>query len=176
MIDKTTKGDTGGLEKLKRQRRVGGNQVVDLSEIIDFEIRGRTVRFYLGKNGKQWGDDFNDAPYEHNAGTVYEEFVKSHVDVQFNFDDVVVEPCDGHANSRYSKQDMIERLVPCVVVLKADDVGDKFWRTDEFDAVLAHPKAIKYYFGDKLTDGNDLVKDSFKLTRSELKPQGEEKV
>lgn len=25
------------------------------NEIIDFEKKGNLVRFYLGKNGKQWG-------------------------------------------------------------------------------------------------------------------------
>ena len=40
-------------------------------EIIDFERKGNVVRFYLGKNGEQWGDDWDDAPYEHNAGKVY---------------------------------------------------------------------------------------------------------
>lgn len=41
-------------------------------QIIDMEKKGNVVRFYLGENGKQWGDDWNDAPYDCNAGTVYE--------------------------------------------------------------------------------------------------------
>ena len=36
-------------------------------EIIDFERKGNLIRLYLGKNGKQWGDDWVDFPYEHNG-------------------------------------------------------------------------------------------------------------
>lgn len=38
-------------------------------------IEGRTAWFTtapLVGEGKQWGDDWNDAPYEHNAGPPYE--------------------------------------------------------------------------------------------------------
>ena len=67
-------------------------------EIIDIARKGHLVRFYLGKKEREWGytnpnykdykgqtpdwlrpsdiyygDDWDDAPYEHNAGTPYEE-------------------------------------------------------------------------------------------------------
>ena len=46
-------------------------------KIIDFDKKGNVVRFYLGKDdlNDYWGDDWNDVPYEHNAGTVYDEFI-----------------------------------------------------------------------------------------------------
>ena len=42
-------------------------------KIIDFECTGNVVRFYLGKDNEKdyHGDDWNDTPYECNAGTVY---------------------------------------------------------------------------------------------------------
>ena len=42
-------------------------------KIIDYEIRGSCVRFYLGKDDDTdyHGDDWNDRPYDCNAGTVY---------------------------------------------------------------------------------------------------------
>ena len=47
-------------------------------KIIDFERKGNIVRFYLGdvnnSNG-YYGDDWDDVPYEHNAGKVYEQYV-----------------------------------------------------------------------------------------------------
>lgn len=118
-----------------------------MNEIIDFELKGNQVRFYLGKNGKQWGDDWNDAPYEHNAGTVYDEFVVDKKVVSFGFDDFVAEPCDGHSNSQWTKKDMIERKVPCLVVIK--NAAEEFWFLD-FDKAIARNDAIKYYFGDVL--------------------------
>ena len=47
-------------------------------KIIDFDKKGNVVRFYLGEDvcNDYWGDDWNDAPYEHNAGTVYNRYVK----------------------------------------------------------------------------------------------------
>ena len=110
-----------------------------MREIIDWETKGNVVRFYLGKNGKQWGDDWNDAPYEHNAGEVYDEFVKGYKDIVIPFEKNILEPCAGHNNSHWTKQDMIERKVPCLVVTK---------ETYNFEKALASEKTIKYYFGD----------------------------
>lgn len=58
---------------------------------------------------KQWGDDWNDVPYEHNAGRPYEprkdgdswEISK----VAFDCDDLD-QPSDQHCNSPYSVQDI----------------------------------------------------------------------
>ena len=83
-------------------------------EIIDYSVKGNIVRFYLGEKDPKWGwtnkyckyydkndlepsddyygDDWNDVPYEHNAGTVYPEFIKATIDVSFGYDDVVIEP------------------------------------------------------------------------------------
>lgn len=110
--------------------------------IIDFDTKGNAIRFYLGENGKQWGDDWNDAPYEHNAGRVYEEFNKGHFDLLVPYKFTVWQPSDGHANSEYSKEDMIKRKVPCIVI--CEDMGD-IW---SFEKALAVDGAFKIYFGD----------------------------
>ncbi len=114
------------------------------NEIIDFATKGNVIRFYLGTNGKQWGDDWNDKPYEHNAGRVYDEFVKGHQDIVVEFEKAVFTPDCGHINSPYSKEDMIKRKVPCVVI-----AGDEYWR---FEEALANDASIKYYFGDLLAN------------------------
>ena len=77
-------------------------------KIIDFKKKGNVVRFYLGKDSLKewWGDDWDDTPYEYNAGQVYDEYVTGHSDVFFNFDNLVLEPSDGTNDSGYSKQDM----------------------------------------------------------------------
>lgn len=114
------------------------------NKIIDFERKGNVVRFYLGVNGKQWGDDWDDAPYEHNASLVYNEFILDYKDVAFSFDESIFEPSCGHNNSKYSKNDMREGKVPCLIVI--DSKKSEHVYTFE-DAMLVKNKKI-YYFGD----------------------------
>lgn len=123
-----------------------------MNQIIDFEKKGNVVRFYLGENGKQWGDDWDDAPYEHNAGNVYDEYVNKTKDVSFPFDYIVLEPCDGLDNSFYSKQDMIKRKVPCLVVIPDELYKDNYFMIEDFSRCVALDGAIKYYFGDEMED------------------------
>ena len=143
-------------------------------QIIDFEKKGNVVRFYLGEKTKDWGwankdfknskgetpdwlepcdtyygDDWDDAPYEHNAGRVYDEFIKGHKDIAFDFDDLVLEPCDGEYNSSWSKEDMREREVPCIIVVPKELIKDKYFSSD-FNRWVANDKVHKYYMGDEI--------------------------
>ena len=119
-------------------------------QIIDIEKKVNVVRFYLGENGKQWGDDWDDAPYEHNAGEVYGEYVNATKDIAFPYDYIVLEPCDGVSNSRYSKQDMIKRKVPCLVIVPDELYKDDYFLSYTFDFWVAVDGVIKYYFGDEI--------------------------
>lgn len=147
-------------------------------QIIDFERKGNVVRFYLGEKTDSWGwtredyldytgkkpdwlkpsdkyygDDWNDRPYEHNAGPVYAEFVKGYKDIAFDFDDVVLEPCDGSLNSGWCKDDMVARKVPCLIVVPKQYLKDnklEFWQVDDFSYALGIDGIKKYYFGDSL--------------------------
>ncbi len=121
-----------------------------MDEIIDFERKGNQIKFFLGKNGKQYGDDWNDIPYEHNAEKVYQEYISGEKVITFDFDDYVFEPCDGcPINSGFSKLDMIARKVPCIIVIKKKDVKDSEW-IFSFRGAMQHKKVKKYYFGDTL--------------------------
>jgi len=93
------------------------------NEVIDFAKKGNLVRFYLGKNGKQWGDDWDDAPYEHNAGKVYDEFVKGHCDIVIDFDCNVYELNEslGITNTEYCKDDMVKRKIFCIKIIALDE-------------------------------------------------------
>ena len=113
-----------------------------MKEVIDWETKGNVGRFYLGKNGKQRGDDWNDTPYEHNAGRVYAEFIKGHKDIVIPFEKNVFEPSYGHNNSSFCKEHMKQRKVPCIVVAEEEYFT--------FEEALADDKSIKYYFGDEL--------------------------
>lgn len=119
-------------------------------KIIDFAKKGNVVRFFLGADDlKEWyGDDWDDTPYEYNAGEVYERFVSGHKDIAFPFDDLVMEPCDGAYNSEYCKDDMVHRSVPCIIVVPAKLV-DISW--DNSFAHWASADGVKrYYFGDRM--------------------------
>ena len=120
-------------------------------QIVDFDRKGNIVRFYLGDlKDEPQGDDWDDAPYEHNAGTVYGRYVKGHKDIAFPFDDLVLEPCDGVMNSGYSKEDMLNRRLPCIIVVPAKLCEDD-WHS-EYDYWKAADGVKKYYFGDEMME------------------------
>ena len=143
-------------------------------QVIDFLIKGNTIKLTLGcpdKNGDwtnhdwsaEWtsyrpeastsyyGDDWDDCPYEHNAGPVYEWFEKGEpLIIHFPFDYCVFEPCDGEQyNSRWCKNDMIDRKVPCLVIVPTTVFAEeKGWHYGEFSYWMANNQTIKIYFGD----------------------------
>ena len=123
-------------------------------KIIDFRRKGNEVRFYLGKDDlEDWGgDDWNDIPYEHNAGQVDPEYVVGVCDLAFPFEWAVVEPCNGALNSRWCKDDMKARKVPCIVAIENPDT----FYDDDFDGMNAHSEAIRFYFGDELEPTNSI--------------------
>lgn len=116
--------------------------------IIDFERKGNVIRFYLGDDKEYWGDDWNDSPYEHNAGIVYDEYIKGYKDIAFPFDDLVLEPCDGTYNCSYCKDDMKKRKVPCIIVIPKDK-QDYY---DSFAYYIGMDNIKKFYFGDILEE------------------------
>ena len=123
-----------------------------VTTIIDFEKHGNIVRFYLGDTSKGYhGDDWDDRPYEHNAGTVYGEFVDGWVDIAFKFDTIVLEPAEdysNHGNSQWCKDDMVDRKVPCIAVLKVNDDYD-YWRYEGcFNTIVSDDRCLRFYFGD----------------------------
>lgn len=117
--------------------------------IIDFAKKGNVVRFFIGGSTEYWGDDWNDMPYDCNAGKVYDEYVTGYRDVYFPYDWMVLEPCDGETNCDYSKEDMKKRKVPCIIALPPDEDRD-WWRDDNFARNLGDERAVKYYFGDPM--------------------------
>lgn len=106
--------------------------------LIDWETKGNVVRLYFGDIKKAWGDDWNDAPYEHNAGTVYSEFVEFTVDIIIDFDLDVIEPNYGHNNSGYTKEQLIQGKKPLLFFLVDS------WRYRDYEEVVnAWPLSIK---------------------------------
>lgn len=118
-------------------------------KIIDFATKGNVIRFYLGENSctDYWGDDWNDAPYEHNAGKVYDEYIKQVYDIKIPYDYDVLEPCSGMLNSFYSKEDMKKEKVPCIVIYKPEEDDYGGW---DFNRCVADKNCIKIYFNTTL--------------------------
>lgn len=60
---------------------------------------------------KQWGDDWNDAPYEHNAGAPYEE--QPYEIVKVAFEAPMETPAElANLNSRYSVESINKGHIP----------------------------------------------------------------
>lgn len=70
-------------------------------------IRGERAYFTTQELSKQWGDDWNDAPYEHNAGSPYGPREGESWEVRYVFFDGDFDaPCEWHHNSPYSVDDI----------------------------------------------------------------------
>lgn len=117
-----------------------------MTKILDFECFGNIVKLYLGEtvNGI-YGDDWNDIPYEHNAGTVYDKFYTDTVEIAFPLSTQVYEPCFGYDNSPYCKNDFLFRKVPFLLFGQLEES----WRYHDFDELLEKvPTLHKLYIGD----------------------------
>ena len=118
-------------------------------KIIDFERKGNLVRFYLGADDctDYWGDDWDDAPYDCNAGMVYDQYVKGVIDIVFPFNALVLEPSSTwRGNTHFSKEDMKNRVVPCVIVVP-EKLASASW-CDQFEDWVGAKDVMKMYFGD----------------------------
>lgn len=137
-------------------------------KILDFECFGNIIKLYLGEtvNGI-YGDDWNDIPYEHNAGTVYDKFYTDTVEIAFPLSTSVYEPCYGYSNSPYCKNDFLFRKVPFLLFGQLDES----WEYHDYEELLeAAPTLNKLYIGD---DWNDvLVKYGNLFTRVEENTYG----
>lgn len=84
-----------------------------------------------------WGDDWNDAPYEHNAGRVYERYVQMKVHYK-PFNCIAVQPCDIHdPNSKWCKEDFKKERTPCLLLvphslLEEFDLSEKHTTKNDF--------------------------------------------
>lgn len=136
--------------------------------IVDFEKKGNVVRFYIGDTtADYWGDDWDDTPYEHNAGRVYDRFVDHYIDIAFPYDCDVLEPQDDwhyRDNSPFCKEDFKLRKVPCVVVVRNNP--DE-WNDNHFSQCCASEDAIKFYYGDIIDElGDDTLNIIHHITQS----------
>lgn len=128
-------------------------------KIIDFRhvIGANAVRFYLGRADLPcWhGDDWNDIPWELNAGPVYSRFIAAWCDVVFPEDGLVMTPRDLPEAAGICKLDMVERLSPCVVYAPPAlcDRLENWPCPYNFSFLCGVDGVRRFYFGDPPPEG-----------------------
>lgn len=121
-------------------------------KLIDVATKGNLVRLYFGEydektdtwagaaaGGLPHGDDWDDAPYEDNAGKVYDRFIKRIMDVFVKWEYEVTEPFAGH---HFSREELFSMKAPFLSIVTNPD----YWYTDK------KKNAINFCAQDSLTD------------------------
>lgn len=167
-----------------------------IGKIIDFEVKGNVVRFYLGNKTDEWGwtnknykdrngntpdwlkpsdtyygDDWEDCPYECNAGTVYDEFIYGTRTYYYDMNWLIIEPCSGEINSPYCKNEFKSRKIPCVIVIKGE-LADRYSYKDKFsfwwdfinNSDYDEQEVECFYFEDYLMSGETLETERSSIT------------
>ena len=106
-----------------------------------------------------FGDDWNDTPYEHNAGIVSDRFEDVEIVVKPHGGISVTYPHEGHCNSDWCRDDMKTGIVPLAVTVP-DSVVERYgddWRLESgydgetcYEYVVGMKGANRVYFGDML--------------------------
>jgi len=125
--------------------------------ICDWRTKGNAVRLWCCDQDKYddiWGDDWNDQPYEHNAGQVYDEYVDRIIDIYFDFDIVILEAENDYiygGNSPFSKQDFKEGKAPIFIVYQPRE--EEYWDDSEYHLLMGAKNTnhiLKFYMGDMI--------------------------
>lgn len=87
---------------------------------------------------EQWGDDWNDAPYEHNAGMPYvprSDIGREGYEVwRVRTNNYLVEPKEGHLNSPYSVESITrEKRAPWLRTPGWDERNIEVWAGASFE-------------------------------------------
>lgn len=78
--------------------------------ILDMEMHDNMLTFWLGDDedfSNSWGDDWNDTPFNGNAGRVLNEHVKKIITLKFPlYDDVQIVKLFDDPKGEYSMKDL----------------------------------------------------------------------
>lgn len=106
-----------------------------------------------------FGDDWNDTPYECNAGIVGDRFEDVEIVIRPHTDISVTYPHEGHCNSSWCRNDMKTGIVPLAVTVP-DDVAERYgddWRVENgggygnsYECIVGMKGTSRVYFGDLL--------------------------
>lgn len=125
-------------------------------KVIDFEKKGNLFRLYLGNDDcdDYWGDDWNDCPYEHNAGEVYDRYVTGIAYIVMAWAGGVTEPADDWhygGNTPYCKEDFKNGKAPCLLLIPPTE-ADVWWNMDDFSRFMGNKNVIKVYYNQPWDD------------------------
>jgi len=102
-------------------------------------ISGDWAYFTTQDVTEQWGDDWNDAPYEHNAGRPYDfrEYNREEGKEPWSIFEVALStnlstPCEGTVNSQYSVQYINRKAVPWLQSNPWSEPGICIWAGTTF--------------------------------------------
>lgn len=133
--------------------------------LIDAQTKGNLVRLYFGdydETTKQWygaenpgelphGDDWDDAPYEHNAGLVYARYVKNVLDVYVKWDYRVFEPNEGYLNSPFTREGLFKDKAPVIYI----KTSEPYWLTE--DMRENDPSVVRFCMQDDLVTAVEAI-------------------
>lgn len=127
-------------------------------KLIDWENSGHLFRFYFGKDKDYWGDDWDDSPYEHNAGLASDKYITGYVDVAFNFDDFYCLPEDDYhyyGNTPFSKENFKNEDVPFLILSHNKSHSYNILYSIE----LEEEENLKIFFNLKYEDFLNMIKE-----------------
>jgi len=138
-------------EELLNQLKINYERKRDLL-LLDYERKGNVLKLYFGYDKECWGDDWDDVPYEHNAGLVYEQFVIKTEELYIPFKYRIVEPSEFYDNSPFCKADFKKREIPLFVIIedsKCYEIFEEYIRDGVsiymFDTIDRIFRGIFYY-------------------------------
>jgi len=138
-------------------------------KVIDWQVVGNVVELIFGPEHLEewWGDDWDDAPYEHNAGEVYDEFVVGRVEIAFPWSYDIREPCDGYSNSPYSKEQLRDEDIPIVIIYPCSLTERYGYRPHDVLARVYMGQPIAEAVWELLAAGGHVINITFTLKEEE---------
>ena len=141
-------------------------------KLIDFEKRLNLFRLYWGEDdlGTWWGDDWRDAPYQHNSERVYNRFICAITEYSRPLTDLILEAADDEDqyDFMWSKIHMRDREIPCLIIVPEEIRKDAFASMNSFTYWgLSDRGAIKLYFGDSYEKITALLGEGLKREEDE---------
>lgn len=140
-------GDEYTTVKKKIKKFLAKPKKVDKTlKVIDFEIKGNQMILYLGKPECEdyWGDDWNDRPYDCNAGIVYDEYVVDSVVVNFMGEDHDLREVSSlYFNAPFAKEDF-KKGEPFAFLNIIEDTYDSFRSLQ--DRIFNNNTVKKFYY------------------------------
>lgn len=102
------------------------NKIYQLCYVEDNKL------YFTSQFNKVCGDDWDDRPYEYNAGPPYEEFDIVEYIIPDCLNQYIKYPCDGYTNSPYSVES-INHGGGAWVTIEIDNIGTQLHAGIDYD-------------------------------------------